>query len=643
LILSNPFTIIGGRLSLFVKFWRTISRDPYIIQLIAYGAKINFHTLPSSSMSRPNYSLPSLDDQAEVACFIDKFLNQNIIERVLWSPSLVLSPFFLRENKDGSKRMIIDVSTINRECIKKEKFKMETFDSIVETVLPGDWFLSFDLVKGFYNVPVHQSHRKYFAFEFNGIYYQFTGLAMGGSLSPRIFTTIIKVLIGICRAAAIAIYAYLDDTLNRNKTVAIAEYSCHFVVDLFQRAGFLIHPDKSVLTPTQVILFLGFLIDSVDMTISLPTDKEAKIRKEVRWWIRAIHNATPIQIRRASAFLGYLISLLPASLYSKGHFRRIQREVDVHLQTHQRNYDAWITLTEYSLPDLFWWQSLPSPISRPIHVCLPRVYLTTDASSTGWGIVFGKEVRAGSWPPFESRHINVLELQVILYVFSSFDSTFENCHLVVSMDNQVAASYVNKLGGKKHELGILGEQIANLLQSRSSIITALYVPTDLNEADGPSRGLVPSRQSFIDSEWSLDVDVYTNLCFEFKATPMIDWFASEANSKCPSFVSFYYEPNSMTVDALLQDWTDPINYLFPPFILISRVLHKIRNDQVTAILIHPIWTGAPWWPTLLQLTIRSIDLPPPSKCLTLPNHPRTKHRLRKLKLRATLCSAHTSQ
>jgi hypothetical protein len=182
--------------------------------------------------------------------------------------------------------------------------------------------------------------------------------------------------------AGIEIYGYLDDTLNQNRTISLAEWACNFVIDLFQCAGFLIHPKKSVLIPTQTILFLGFLIDSLHMLISLPPDKEHKFRKELRFWTNIVYSSTPIPIRRVSAFLGYLIAMLPASLYSKGHFRRIQREVDAHLQTNFRNYDAMIIVSQYVLPDLFWWQSLPSPISRPIHLHLPRYYITTDASTT---------------------------------------------------------------------------------------------------------------------------------------------------------------------------------------------------------------------------------------------------------------------
>jgi hypothetical protein len=515
---------------------------------------------------------------------------------------------------------------------------METFESIAYTVEEGDWFLSFDLVKGFFNIPVHKSHRKYFVFEFKGTYYQFVGLAMGSSASPRIFTLVIKALLKVCRIAGILIYAFFDDTLSRSKSFELAEVACHFVMDLFQRAGFLIHPEKSVLSPTQEILFLGFILNSRSMEIALPREKEQRLRREVRWWLHTIHSSSQVILRKAAAFLGFLISVLPASVYGKGHFRRFQREVDFLLNVTGRNYNAYVLISPFVLADLHWWANLPSPVKRPIHLKYNRVYVTTDASSSGWGIVWESETRAGTWPLSETRHINVLELQVILFIFSAFDHPFSHVHLVVSMDNLVAASYVNKLGGKKHDLGLIGEQIANVLESRSSIISAVYVPSHLNEADAPSRGIVPSRLSMIDSEWALDPDVFENLRVEFQFNPSIDWFASSSNSKCDQFVSLYYEPQSMAIDALLLPWTDEVNYLFPPFILITRVIQKLKAENLQAVLIHPIWPSSTWWPLLLPITIRTIDLPPIKHCLHLPNHPRTRHRLRHLNLRATFCS-----
>ena len=48
-------------------------------------------------------------------------------------------------------------------------------------------------------------------------------------------------------------------------------------VELLQNLGFTIHPTKSVVTPTQRITFLGFVIDSVQMILEITEEKKSKI------------------------------------------------------------------------------------------------------------------------------------------------------------------------------------------------------------------------------------------------------------------------------------------------------------------------------------------------------------------------------
>ena len=44
------------------------------------------------------------------------------------------------------------------------------------------------------------------------------------------------------------------------------------VVNLFQQAGFQINEEKSSLLPTQSLTFLGYVIDTVKMAVSLPQE-----------------------------------------------------------------------------------------------------------------------------------------------------------------------------------------------------------------------------------------------------------------------------------------------------------------------------------------------------------------------------------
>ena len=58
---------------------------------------------------------------------------------------------------------------------------------------------------------------------------------------------------------------------------------------------------------------------------------------------------------------------------------------------------------------------------------------------------------------------------------------------------------------------------------------------------------------------------------------------------------------------MVQEWGALTLYAFPPFILIGRVLLKMKQDQVLeACLITPLWRAQPWFPLVLEM---SIDFP----------------------------------
>ena len=50
--------------------------------------------------------------------------------------------------------------------------------------------------------------------------------------------------------------------------------------DLFSKLGFILHPVKSILKPVQVLTFLGFVLNSGDMTVSLTPEKIQRIKEE---------------------------------------------------------------------------------------------------------------------------------------------------------------------------------------------------------------------------------------------------------------------------------------------------------------------------------------------------------------------------
>jgi hypothetical protein len=147
----------------------------------------------------------------------------------------------------------------------------------------------------------------------------------------------------------------LDDTLLRAATFNIAYQNHRIFGNLLQRAGFLLHETKSMSELAQRIKYLGFIIDSNSMTISLPADKVTRLRAAVRKALKEIDTRRVSTIRIAAKTIGFIISSLPATVYSKAHYRQLEFAKLDALQENAFNFDApfqWPTSTR---ADLLWW------------------------------------------------------------------------------------------------------------------------------------------------------------------------------------------------------------------------------------------------------------------------------------------------
>ena len=134
---------------------------------------------------------------------------------------------------------------------------------------------SIDLKDAYYSIPVAKEDRKFLMFQWKGTY-QFTCLSNGLSSAPRIFTKILKPVFAHLRSLGHICMSHIDDSLLIGYDYKLCENNIVDSVSLFSQLGFVAHPEKSVLQSTQSIEFLGFVIDSVKMTVKLLPHKVAK-------------------------------------------------------------------------------------------------------------------------------------------------------------------------------------------------------------------------------------------------------------------------------------------------------------------------------------------------------------------------------
>ena len=82
----------------------------------------------------------------------------------------------------------------------------------------------------------------------------------GLASAPRYFTKISKVFFSQLRQLGHISTSYIDDCLLLADNVPDARKNVADTVLMSHKAGFVVHPTKSVLVPTQEIVYLGFIL-----------------------------------------------------------------------------------------------------------------------------------------------------------------------------------------------------------------------------------------------------------------------------------------------------------------------------------------------------------------------------------------------
>ena len=86
--------------------------------------------------------------------------------------------------------------------------------------------------------------------------------------APRKFTKILKAPFSQLRTMGHANSAYIDDSALMAQSFQACADNVSQTVSLLDDLGFTVHPEKSSFIPQQTLTYLGFILNSVDMTVS---------------------------------------------------------------------------------------------------------------------------------------------------------------------------------------------------------------------------------------------------------------------------------------------------------------------------------------------------------------------------------------
>ena len=268
------------------------------------------------------------------------------------------SRLFVVWKTSGSWRPVIDLSHLNR-FVDVSHFQMETIQSVLLSVRQGDWMASIDLKEAYLQVPVHPASRHFLRFVFRGQVYQFKALCFGLSTAPQVFTRVMAPVSAILHSLGIRMRRYLDDWLVQSSSRESLLRDLQTVLDLCHELGIVINPLKSNLVPSQVVQYLGVVIDSTSFRASPSVERVTRLQSTAV----AFQSCASPPASLWLSLLGVLSSL--AHLVPGGRLRMRSLQLCLHRSWNRQDMEAPV----FAISSVV----APSPSSLPRRVSAPSV------------------------------------------------------------------------------------------------------------------------------------------------------------------------------------------------------------------------------------------------------------------------------
>ena len=464
---------------------------------------------------------------------------------------------------------------------------------MLPSVRSGDWMVSLDLKDAYLQVPMHPESRKFLRFMVGGKVYQFKVLCFGLSTAPQVFTRVMAPVSAILHRMGVRLRRYLDDWLLQASSQEQVLLALRTVLRLCRSLGIVVNWEKSQMIPTQRMVYLGVILDSISFRASPALKRVEKLLSIGDEFLSYARQPVSSGLK----LLGVLSSMI--QLVPGGRLRMRSLQLALRRQWDHVDQSILVEWSQEIRQDLDWWldhNRLELGIS--LEQVSPQLELWSDASDVGWGAHLDESVTSGLWAPEEvESSINVRELLAIERALLWFAPQFVGSSVTVFANNSTAIAYLRNQGGTHSLLNSIAQRILRWAENLPVVISPQFIVGKHNVlADSLS---LPNQ--ILGSGWTLKQEVFQDLCKRWPVS--IDLFATSRNHRCSIYFSPYHDHNALGTDAL-QNCDGWQAYAFPPWSLIPAVLKKLRSSSgVLLTIIAPYWPQRPWFPDLLDLMV----------------------------------------
>ncbi|MEW8545791.1 MAG: reverse transcriptase domain-containing protein, partial [Candidatus Thiodiazotropha sp.] len=428
--------------------------------------------------------------------------------RIVNRKSNIISALGAIPKKDsGNVRLIHDASRPAGQALNNfattHHFKYQFVQDAVHLVTHGCYFAKLDLANAYRCVKIHPSNYKA-----TGLKWRFKGdshdtyliderLPFGASKSPQIFNRITQSVRAIMdRKGYKTIICYLDDFLIVAQTYDECLQALNALLRLLRQLGFQINYSK-IEGPCQSLTFLGIVLDSNNMTLSIP---DSKLR-EVEEIMKQILKRKKVTKRDIQSLVGKLNWITQCIYGGRYHMRRlIDRSNTLRKSWHRT------LVTKEMKQDIIWWLEFMSIFNGTMKMVdnRPATPVSIDACKIAGGAFYCGDFIYTPWTNKAALlPINYLEVLSLEPAAQRWAPCWANRKVYVHCDNVTACHIINKGSSKNPTVMASLRRIFWLSALYNFRIHALYYPGPCNSlADRASRLHEPDGLNKPEDHWS---------------------------------------------------------------------------------------------------------------------------------------------
>ena len=374
---------LAGRLAQYIHNWEQLTEDRWVLQTVS-GYQLELAQRPWQIKPMPEIQC-SAEEWVKILEEIKELLSKGAIKETTLRAESFVPQIFLVAKKEGGQRPVINLKSLN-SFVKTEHFKMEGLHILPHLIQANDWMIKMDLKDAYLQIPIHQDSQHLLQFQWEGRVYQFQCLPFGLTSAPRVFSKVMKPVVGTLRHMGIRLVIYLDDILILHQTKEELIQLIPLIFKLFEALGLVVNCTKSVLSPQQRMEFLGFVVDTVTLHLIFPAEKLRKIQQSAQ---HLLHQQN-VSVREVARFVGKASASMRAIWQAPLHYRALQFLINSAVPERSGQpdhvalkFNANLNLTKEAKNDLTWWLSLDRklPMQSPILPRTPDMTIESDASN----------------------------------------------------------------------------------------------------------------------------------------------------------------------------------------------------------------------------------------------------------------------